>query len=342
MFLFHRKQTNTNPKRTHLRSMTFNTAPQWTIERIAGLLMHALVLLLIFGTYYVIFIVTLLPQAASQPARTVLLSLFYNVLVLMCLLCYWRCVLTNPGATPLFLCAPRRRARRSPFAICRTCRVPKPPRSHHCSMCGMCVLKQDHHCPWINTCVGFRNQKFFFQFLVYTVLLCIVGGSIAVANIDWSLFSPTKDEPPHAIHRALDADSHCRHCRLARSRRRFAVRLSLLFAGAQPNHARELHQGHQSLQSRLETPQFEQVMGPFSLMWLLPVHTTPGNGVDFLVRGNDGRPGCEQCLNFFVFCCQSRIITASFSMQIRESLTTSPRRLSLPPAPPLSDAADSM
>ena len=38
------------------------------------------------------------------------------------------------------------------------CQVLQPPRAHHCRQCGKCVRKMDHHCPWINNCVGHENE----------------------------------------------------------------------------------------------------------------------------------------------------------------------------------------
>ncbi|KAL1982050.1 hypothetical protein VTN96DRAFT_1820 [Rasamsonia emersonii] len=57
---------------------------------------------------------------------------------------------------------------------CKKCQCPKPDRTHHCSSCKRCVLKMDHHCPWLATCVGLRNYKAFLLFLIYTSFFCWV------------------------------------------------------------------------------------------------------------------------------------------------------------------------
>ncbi|KAL2438363.1 Palmitoyltransferase pfa3 [Exophiala dermatitidis] len=53
---------------------------------------------------------------------------------------------------------------------CKKCHTPKPDRTHHCSTCGRCVLKMDHHCPWLSTCLGLHNYKAFVLFLIYISL----------------------------------------------------------------------------------------------------------------------------------------------------------------------------
>lgn len=58
--------------------------------------------------------------------------------------------------------------------VCVVCRVRRGMRSHHCKECGRCVQRLDHHCPWIDNCVGLGNQRIFYCFVV-ALLVTIVG-----------------------------------------------------------------------------------------------------------------------------------------------------------------------
>ena len=62
------------------------------------------------------------------------------------------------------------------FKYCHKCKYIKPPRTHHCSICDACVMRMDHHCPWVGNCVGAKNHKFFYNFLLYSF-----GGTAQVA-----------------------------------------------------------------------------------------------------------------------------------------------------------------
>ena len=57
--------------------------------------------------------------------------------------------------------------------FCKTCQIFKPARSNHCSRCDNCVEIFDHHCPFINSCIGKNNYKYF---VVMVTSLSFLGG----------------------------------------------------------------------------------------------------------------------------------------------------------------------
>jgi len=95
----------------------------------------------------------------------------YTILVGICLPCYVYIELVDPirGDEEVQI------DKTKPQRYCEFCSNRKPMKitTKHCHICEKCVSHFDHHCKWLNTCIGAANYRQFFL-----MLICIVGMQI--------------------------------------------------------------------------------------------------------------------------------------------------------------------
>ncbi|KAI8973479.1 zf-DHHC-domain-containing protein, partial [Mycotypha africana] len=137
-----------------------------------GCLTIASVTIIVLFTAFTSQFFVIWPYIGPINTRSIIITLSLNSFLLMIVINYFLTCTTDPGRVPNNW-MPRQQAyievKKSTHTprFCRTCKNFKPPRSHHCSRCGRCVLKMDHHCPWVNNCIGFANYGHFIRLLIY-------------------------------------------------------------------------------------------------------------------------------------------------------------------------------
>eukprot|EP00188_Purpureofilum_apyrenoidigerum_P004143 Plantae.Rhodophyta-Purpureofilum_apyrenoidigerum.ctg4560.p1 GENE.Plantae.Rhodophyta-Purpureofilum_apyrenoidigerum.ctg4560~~Plantae.Rhodophyta-Purpureofilum_apyrenoidigerum.ctg4560.p1 ORF type:complete len:309 (+),score=42.82 Plantae.Rhodophyta-Purpureofilum_apyrenoidigerum.ctg4560:85-1011(+) len=186
------------------------------------------------------------------------------------------------------------RVKRSRY--CAPCKVWKPERCHHCRSCGRCVLKMDHHCVFINNCVGFVNQKFFILFIVSGLFGCmfamvhgaamfmaLITGPPSVENQQLKTFGNTFPFSPHVLYFIFTLGWI------------LSLTMSLTLSIFSCFHIYLLVRNQTTLETWIPQSKsfslgtlknIRSVLGASAWTWLLPLRiSVPGNGVDFSVAG---------------------------------------------------------
>ncbi len=88
-----------------------------------------------------------------------------------------------------------------PTNLCPECEVIRTPRSRHCNICNKCINRFDHHCPWVNNCIGNDNHGWFFAYIVSTLIYIklVLIMSVKVLIYLWGYMTAKKSIKEHVV-----------------------------------------------------------------------------------------------------------------------------------------------
>ncbi|XP_040402605.1 palmitoyltransferase ZDHHC3 isoform X2 [Cygnus olor] len=148
----------------------------WFIRDGCGIACAVVTWMLVFYADFVVLLVMLVPS--RDYIYSVINGTLFNTLAFLALASHFRAMLTDPGAVPKgnatkeFIESLQLKPGQVVYKCPKCCSI-KPDRAHHCSVCKRCIRKMDHHCPWVNNCVGENNQKYFVLFTMYIALISL-------------------------------------------------------------------------------------------------------------------------------------------------------------------------
>lgn len=156
----------------------------WFVKDCCGIVCVVVTVGLLVFAEYVMIVDIIVPWFGLSGQGLVHATLFSGIVVLG-LLSHYKAATTDPGAVPPNAVPEDFEpgdSEKNGFRCCHKCDCYKPERTHHCSVCRRCVVKMDHHCPWINNCVGLGNHKFFLLFLFYVFMSSVYAIALLSAR----------------------------------------------------------------------------------------------------------------------------------------------------------------
>uniref|UniRef100_UPI003AAAA626 palmitoyltransferase ZDHHC4 n=2 Tax=Centroberyx TaxID=88664 RepID=UPI003AAAA626 len=164
---------------------------QWTLHRLFHQRNNMFIYLhiLLEGAVYAEFTYEVFGYCREMDTTLTSLSVPYVLLAVKSLF-FYLCIKRDPGTVTKKRVAgqlqiyPYDRRMFHPGVSCPTCQLLKPARSKHCRVCNRCVQRFDHHCVWVNNCIGALNTRYF---LLYLFSVCAMAGDIALLTGDMLL-----------------------------------------------------------------------------------------------------------------------------------------------------------
>ena len=86
-----------------------------------------------------------------------------------------------------------------PNMLCPACEVICTADSRHCYICNQCVERFDHHCPWVNNCIGLYNHNYFYFYLILQTVYLLVTLSMGISNITLLMSSYTLEKARQTV-----------------------------------------------------------------------------------------------------------------------------------------------
>lgn len=115
-----------------------------------------------------------------------------------------------------------------PILICPDCMIVRTPRSRHCGTCDKCVERFDHHCPWINNCVGIKNHGTFMLFLCFMGSSVVLNFAVTISNLLFVQSYCHEDSELPLNYTIFDKDVH-QNCNLIRGSQLVVLILTTMF-----------------------------------------------------------------------------------------------------------------